>query len=204
VVSVGHFHGARGQLRRLLAASGGFVEQTSNYSFGTALTFLPHILGSAQAVTGPLTSWSSIARHTRLFVMFGGANPKNTQVAKGGCAWHGTSGALAALAQAGVRVVNISPIREDGPEAVRPEWIAIRPNTDTAMMLALAHTLIRPMPSRRGLSRPLLHRVRARPAAPDRRNRRSAKGRGLGGGDHRRAGRDDPRAGAADGGCAHG
>jgi len=140
--SAGHFHEARGQLRRLLAASGGFVDQTSNYSFGTALTFLPHILGSAQAVTGPLTSWSSIVRHTRLFVMFGGANPKNTQVAKGGCAWHGTSGALVALAQAGVRVVNISPIRDDGPEAVRPEWIPIRPNTDTAMMLALAHTLI--------------------------------------------------------------
>jgi biotin/methionine sulfoxide reductase len=119
--SAGHFHEARGQLRRLLAASGGFVDQTSNYSFGTALTFLPHILGSPQAVTGPLTSWSSIARHTRLFVMFGGANPKNTQIAKGGCAWHGTSGALAALAQAGVRVVNISPIRDDAPEAVRPE-----------------------------------------------------------------------------------
>src|ERR1700693_2286123 len=73
--------------------------------------------------------------------MFGGANPKNTQVAKGGCAWHGTKGALAELARAGVRCVNISPIREDGPEAVRPEWIAIRPNTDAAMMLALAHTL---------------------------------------------------------------
>jgi hypothetical protein len=35
-----------------------------------------------------------------------------------------------------------SPIRDDGPEAVRPEWIPIRPNTDTAMMLALAHKLI--------------------------------------------------------------
>jgi biotin/methionine sulfoxide reductase len=140
--SAGHFHEARGQLRRLLAASGGFVDQTSNYSFGTALIFLPYILGSAQAVIGPLTSWSSVARHTRLFVMFGGANLKNTQVAKGGCAWHGTSGALAALARAGVRVVNISPIRDDGPEAVGPEWIPIRPNTDTAMMLALAHTLI--------------------------------------------------------------
>jgi biotin/methionine sulfoxide reductase len=46
---------------------------------------------------------------------------------------------LAALAQAGVRVVNISPIRDDGPKAVRPEWIPIRPNTDTAMMLALAY-----------------------------------------------------------------
>jgi biotin/methionine sulfoxide reductase len=48
--SAGHFHEARGQLRRFLAASGGFVDQTSNYSFGTALTFLPHILGSAQAM----------------------------------------------------------------------------------------------------------------------------------------------------------
>jgi biotin/methionine sulfoxide reductase len=140
--SAGHFHEARAQLRRFLVASGGFVDQTSNYSFGTALTFLPHILGSAQAVTGPLTSWSSIARHTKLFVLFGGANPKNTQVAKGGCAWHGTSGAFAALARAGVRVVNISPIREDGPENAGPEWIPIRPNTDTAMMLALAHTII--------------------------------------------------------------
>jgi biotin/methionine sulfoxide reductase len=140
--SAGHFHEARGQLRRFLAAAGGFVDQTSNYSFGTALTFLPHILGSAQAVTGPLTSWPSMARHTRLFVMFGGANPKNTQVAKGGCAWHGTSGAFSALARAGVRVVNISPIRDDGPDVVAPEWIAIRPNTDAAMMLALAHTLV--------------------------------------------------------------
>ena len=140
--SAGHFHEARAQLRRFLAASGGFVDQTSNYSFGTALTFLPHILGNAQAVTGPLTSWSSIARHTKLFVLFGGANPKNTQVVKGGCAWHGTSSAFAALASAGARVVNISPIREDGPESTSPEWIPIRPNTDTAMMLALAHTLI--------------------------------------------------------------
>lgn len=140
--SAGIFHEARGQLRRFLAAGGGFVDQASNYSFGAALTFLPHILGSAQAVTGPLTSWSSIAKHARLLVLFGGANPKNTQVAKGGCAWHGASGAIAALARAGVRVVNVSPIREDGPEAAAPEWIAIRPNTDAAMMLALAHTLI--------------------------------------------------------------
>ena len=37
--SAGHFHEARGQLRRFLAAAGGFVDQISNYSFGTALTF---------------------------------------------------------------------------------------------------------------------------------------------------------------------
>ncbi len=140
--SAGLFHEARVQLRRFLAAGGGFVDQATNYSFGAALTFLPHILGSAQAVTGPLTSWPSIAKHTRLLVLFGGAHPKNAQVAKGGCAWHGRSGAIAALARAPVHIVNVSPVREDGPQALSPEWIAIRPNTDAALMLALAHTLV--------------------------------------------------------------
>ncbi len=140
--SAGIFHEARGQLRRFMGSFGGFVDQTSNYSFGTALVFLPHVVGSAQPVTGPLTSWSSIARHAKLMVLFGGANPKNMQVTKGGCGAHSTGNALAELARAGVAVVNISPIREDGPTALAPEWIAIRPGTDTALLLALAHTLI--------------------------------------------------------------
>jgi len=140
--SAGIFHDARAQVRRFLSAFGGFVDQASNYSFGSALVFLPHVLGSAQAVTGPLTSWSSIARHGRLMVLFGGANTKNLQVTKGGCGMHTMAGSLADLARAGVEVVNVSPIRDDGPASVAPEWIAIRPNTDTAMLLALVHTLI--------------------------------------------------------------
>ena len=140
--SAGIFHDARAQIRRFLAAFGGFVDQTSNYSFGAALTFLPHVLGSAQAVSGPLTSWSSIARHTRLLVLFGGANPKNLQVTKGGGGEHNASGWMAALGRAGVEVINVSPIRDDGPEAAGARWIAIRPNTDTALLLALTHTLV--------------------------------------------------------------
>ena len=73
--------------------------QVMNYSFGAALAFLPHIVGSPQSVVGPLTSWSSIARHGKLMVLFGGANPKNTLVSKGGCASHSTSGWIAELAQ---------------------------------------------------------------------------------------------------------
>jgi biotin/methionine sulfoxide reductase len=140
--SAGVFHSARSQLHRFLAAGGGFVDQATNYSFGAGQVFLPHVLGSAQAVSGPLTSWSSIARHAGMMVMFGGANLKNLQVAKGGCAAHATAGAIAELGRAGVRMVNVSPVRADGPDNVACEWIAIRPNTDTAMLLALAHTLI--------------------------------------------------------------
>jgi biotin/methionine sulfoxide reductase len=140
--SAGIFHEARTQLHRFLAAAGGYTDQVMNYSFGAALAFLPHILGSAQAVTGPLTSWSSIAQHAKLMVLFGGANPKNTQVSKGGCASHTTSGWIAELARAGVEVISISPMREDGPEAAASQWIPIRPNTDTALLLALTHTLV--------------------------------------------------------------
>ena len=64
--SAGIFHEARVQLHRFLAAGGGFVDSVMNYSFGCALAFLPHILGRPQAVIGPLTSWSSIARHGKL------------------------------------------------------------------------------------------------------------------------------------------
>ena len=140
--SAGVFHEARAQLRRFMSTFGGFVDQTSNYSFGTALTFLPHVLGSAQSVTGPLTSWSSIARHAKLMVMFGGCNPKNMQVTKGGCGGHYNSDHISGLARHGVEVINISPNREDGPQVAAPEWINIRPGTDTALLLALVHTLV--------------------------------------------------------------
>src|SRR5580658_47368 len=140
--SAGIFHEPRPQLRRFMGIFGGYVDQVSNYSFGTALVFLPHVVGNAQCCTGPLTSWTSIARHARLMVMFGGANPKNMQVTKGGMGAHAIGHSLAELARSGVRVVNVSPICEDGPAAVAPEWIAIRPGADTAMLLALTHTLI--------------------------------------------------------------
>jgi hypothetical protein len=44
--------------------------------------------------------------------------------------------------QAGVRFVNISPFQGDTEAELDAEWIPIRPGTDTAMMLGMAHVLI--------------------------------------------------------------
>ncbi|MBK17800.1 MAG: Asp-tRNA(Asn)/Glu-tRNA(Gln) amidotransferase GatCAB subunit C [Rhodospirillaceae bacterium] len=140
--SAGTFHHARIQLRRFLFSFGGCVDQSSNYSFGAALAFVPHIAGDMRTVTGPITSWAAVAKHTKNLLVFGGINPKNNQAARGGNVAHEFMPSMKKIAAAGVNVVNVSPCRDDAAEFLNPTWLAIRPNTDTAMMLALSHTLI--------------------------------------------------------------
>lgn len=140
--SAGVFHNAPTQLYRFLNGFGGFVNQVTNYSFGAASVIVPHVVGSMEPVAGTLTSWPTIAQHTRLMVLFGGMAPKNSQVNMGGIGRHESDAWLARLRQAGVEFVNISPLRDDAAAALGATWLPLRPNTDTALMLGLAHTLL--------------------------------------------------------------
>ena len=140
--SAGAFHNARAQLTRFLNGFGGFVSQVTNYSFGAASVIVPHVVGTMGPVTGGITSWPTIARHTKLMVLFGGMAPKNTQVNLGGVGRHEDADWLAQVREAGVSFVNISPLRDDAAETLGAQWLPLRPNTDTALMLGLAHTLI--------------------------------------------------------------
>ncbi len=201
--SAGIFHEARGQLRRFMAIFGGFIDQTSNYSFGTALVFLPHVLGNAQPVTGPLTSWSSIARHSQLMVMFGGANPKNMQVTQGGCAAHANGQLAGATRQRRRRGRQRQPDPRGWPgrdQARMDRDQARHRHRDAAGADPYAD---RERPARPRFPRALLHRLRARARLCDGRERRPAEGRRLGGADHRHSRRHHPRAGAPHGGEPH-
>jgi biotin/methionine sulfoxide reductase len=80
-----------------------------------------------------------IAEHTQTLVMFGGINPKNSQVSMGGVTRHETASRFDEFKQCGIRCVNISPQQTDAPDGA--EWLPIIPGTDTAMMLALAWVL---------------------------------------------------------------
>ena len=44
--------------------------------------------------------------------------------------------------ESGIEFVNISPLKSDIAEHFEPEWIGIRPNTDAALMLAIAYVLL--------------------------------------------------------------
>lgn len=140
--SAGRFHHAKTQMQRFMNRFGGFTGQLHNYSYAAALAVLPHILGSAEASQGPVSDWDGILAETRLMICFGGAPLKNAQVDAGGGGAHRTADFLKEAAAKGVRFVNVSPIREDLAGVADAEWIPIRPGTDTAMLLAMAHVLI--------------------------------------------------------------
>ena len=139
--SAGRFHHAQSQLHRFLNAVGGYVRHNDSYSLGAARVLMPHIVASMDEMHTLHTSWDVLEKHTRLFVSFGGVPSKNAQVSSGGAAEHLVPQSLERMARAGVRFVNVSPVRNDIDTGGAVEWIPIRPNTDTAMILAMACTL---------------------------------------------------------------
>ncbi len=140
--SAGRLHQAQPTLKRFLNLFGGFTGSVGNYSWGAASVLLPYILGTTQAASGPLTSWASIAEHGGLLVSFGGVPMKNTQINHGGLPEHDDRQWLGRIREAGVEAIYIGPLRDDLAELAGASWLAVRPNTDTALMLGLAHTLV--------------------------------------------------------------
>jgi biotin/methionine sulfoxide reductase len=139
--SAGRLHHAPSLLKRFLGLCGGYVDKLGNHSFGAALGILPHVLGRWD-IPRLVVSWPAVVEHSRLVVLFGGAHAKNTQIGSGGIVEHQSGDWFARARAAGVAIVNISPSRSDVAAEAGAEWIAIRPNTDTALMLGLAHTIV--------------------------------------------------------------
>lgn len=140
--SAGRFHHAQSHIHRFLNMTGGYVRSVDTYSLGAGMVIMPHVVAPMSELNASHTSWDVMAEHTRLFVTFGGVPVKNTQVSSGGAADHRVRDGLHAMGRAGVRFVNISPVRDNLDTGTAVEWLPIRPNTDTAMMLALAQVLL--------------------------------------------------------------
>ncbi len=140
--SAGRFHHAQSQIHRFLNCIGGYTRSKDTYSFAAAEVLMPHVLGGCREFIYPGNSWQSMIDNTSLIVAFGGMPIKNGQIGQGGCGRHRQPGAIAEAVRAGIRFVNISPIRNDIMVEANAEWLTPRPSTDTAILLALAHTLL--------------------------------------------------------------
>lgn len=140
--SAGRFHHAQGNLRRFLNMFGGHSFSVNTYSAGAAEVIVPHVMGDFWDLTNQLTTWDVIAEHTQLMVAFGGFGLKNAQVHGGGFGRHVAREAQGNLVRRRVRVVTIGAVKDDAGAVDTAEWLAPRPNTDVALMLGLAHTLV--------------------------------------------------------------
>jgi biotin/methionine sulfoxide reductase len=138
--SAGRLHHSPSVLKRFLGLHGGYVDKRGNHSFGAALQIAPYVLGRSD-ITEMVVPWCDVVAHAELVVMFGGASLKNAQIDAGGAVEHEGPEWFRQAAAAKIRFVNIGPSRGDLTDQVGAQWLALRPNTDVALMLGIAHTL---------------------------------------------------------------
>ena len=139
--SAGRFHHAQSQVHRFLNSIGGYIASFGSYSTGCAQAIMPHVFGTdfLSLLYEYQDGWQTLHDNTETLVMFGGINPKNAQVSMGGVTRHETAGWIERFVAKGMHCVNIGPQRTDAPKVC--EWLPLRPASDTALMLALAHVL---------------------------------------------------------------
>ncbi|MCD8213156.1 MAG: molybdopterin-dependent oxidoreductase [Campylobacter sp.] len=138
--SSGNVHNSRILLHRFMNLSGGFVGSLGDYSTGAAQVIMPHVLGSIE-VYEQQTSWPVLLENSKVVVIWG-ANP----IATLKIAWTSADEQgfkyFEELKKSNIEVIVIDPLKSDTAQYFdKATWIAPRPNTDTAMMLGMAHYL---------------------------------------------------------------
>jgi biotin/methionine sulfoxide reductase len=140
--SAGRFHDAQHQIHRFLNLAGGYVRSVNSYSSGAAAVILPHVIGPQAAVAGNNVSWSELVSDSAVVLAFGGMALKNNDVGGGGTSQHIARANMEAARKRGCQFHLIGPLRDDLPALAEAVWHPIRPGTDVALMLGLAHALV--------------------------------------------------------------
>lgn len=139
--SAGRFHHAQSHLHRFYNMAGGYTRSVNAYSFAAAEVILPHIITDLRHTMTDATSWYEISEHTDLIVAFGGLPLKNAQIQNGLCGSHTTKSWMQKIGAGKTRSIGITPLRDDMDPCLNAHWVPIRPNTDLALMVALAYEL---------------------------------------------------------------
>ena len=141
--SAGRFHHAQSQVHRFLNSIGGYTSSKNTYSYAAAEVIIPHVLGgNLMELLTLQTSWKSVCENTQLMVAFGGLPAFNSQISNGGTGAHIQRLGVIEAAAAGTKFVNLSPRRSDVKSDIDEVWYKLRPNTDVAVMLAMAYQLL--------------------------------------------------------------
>lgn len=119
----------RESAQRLMNLLGGFLDYYNNYSSACLMCTAPFITGYRD------TSSYATLPDSKLLIL-NGFNPADTIFETNSNYY------LARAKEAGARIVVIDPRLTETAATFADEWLPIRPTTDTALFLAMAHVLI--------------------------------------------------------------
>jgi DmsA/YnfE family anaerobic dimethyl sulfoxide reductase A subunit len=123
---------AGGAFPRLMNLLGGHLEGYNSYSSAQISAAAPFLYGA------PRFNPPADVADSRLLLMFG-ENTLETQASGGGASRE----LLEALKKSRAKVIVVDPRLSDTAAALADRWIPVRPGSDGALALALAHELIR-------------------------------------------------------------
>lgn len=141
--SSGVLHKAQTLLQRYMSMAGGYSGHLGDYSTGAAQVIMPHVMGSIE-VYEQQTTHPVILESSDVVVMWG-INPINTLK----IAWSSSDESgrefFNTLKTSGKKIIAIDPMRSETIEFFgdKAQWLAPHPGTDVAMMLGVAHALVK-------------------------------------------------------------
>jgi len=139
----GHFgrlFNSQTALRRLMNMMGGSVNSSSNYSKAAIEAIMPYVLGQIDA-EGPQTSHQTVLENTDLIVFWASDPLKDNHISTN-VPDHGEYGFFDAMKKAGKKSIFIDPLKTEGCKILDGEWLPVRPHSDVALALGIAHVLI--------------------------------------------------------------
>ncbi|MDP8163312.1 trimethylamine-N-oxide reductase TorA [Pasteurella skyensis] len=141
--STGQFHSCGNHMNRAVGMFGHSVTSAGDYSTGAGQVILPYVLGSTE-VYSQGTSWDVILKESENIIFWSSDPVKNLQVGWN-CETHEAYKYLDQLkekiAAKGVNVISVDPVVTKTQNFLGCEHQYINPQTDVAMMLAMAHVL---------------------------------------------------------------
>ena len=136
--SCGLLHSPIHLVRRLLNLCGGFVPVSGTYSTGAVSAILPYVVGMSDP---PAEPWSEVIENASR-VVFWGADPLITNDVDWFSTMHASKAALLRLKQKGTPTIFINPVKGLTAKLLASRWLAVRPGTDCALMLAMIYVLV--------------------------------------------------------------
>lgn len=140
---VGKLHKAGSVLDRALSLHGGYVTTVGDYSAAAAQVILPHVIGSLE-VYEQQTSLPLVIENTNTIVLWGCDPIKNLQIeylVPDHQAFDYWAQIKQRVAEGKMRVISVDPVINKSQNYLACEQLALNPQTDLPLMLAIAHTL---------------------------------------------------------------